>query len=671
MVKFIIIFVFFTVFVLGGDVVPQGGRGFRLYHAISSHLQGLAYAQGTGAQGTGAEASVQVLATVDRTQMQLGDTLTFSLEVSASQSPTLNTPQITDQLQSPDFDLLNQWQSTQSSHVYSNGQLNTRHTKLFNFMLKPKKLGSVSIPSLKLQVGGQAHSTEAIVIQVQKHLAQNPQGRGQGQGGSAGSSAPSRRRHWPSLPGFDQFDNFDSFDDLFSNFLRPFVPRPQKALTPEERKNLFFIHVEVDKAQAYEGEQITATWSLYTKTGVQDIDTLKYPSLKGFWKEDLFLATRLNFSRQSHKGIAFRKARLASFALFALKPGEALIDTYRAKLTLSPPHRWGKSFQITNQSVEKKVNILAVPAMGQPDFFTDGVGEFKATRRVDKHIQQGQVFSINFRFEGRGNAKRIHLPDIKWPSGLDVYDTKSSSHFFKTGRSHKEFEVLLVPNRAGRIRVPELQLAFFNPSTKQYDVQVLKALDLDVTPTGTGSFMASYRSFMGGEGGGGVAAPQLLMSWQGPFYMGVVGWLLAFAFVGCLFLAQVYWRLKMTRKSKWCKELALKKKNLQTLLQQKKWKSLGVEAANTLSFVVGHMAHANNSSRWRSSYASTQPVAQMLQDVAPSFRRRWGSDVLGLSHDFEQLAFAPSAVAQQMHNVEALRPRIDKLCKLLDLCLER
>lgn len=614
---------------------------------------------------------LEVVATVDRTQMQLGDTLHLSISVSGVASPQLQTS-INDmsqqiQRQSQNLEVLNQWQSTQSSHVYSNGKMKTQHTKLFNFMLKPKGLGAVSIQPIQIASEQKTYATEAISVQVQKQSASVPPSPG-GRPGQQGSrlQRPGVQWNFPQLPGFGQLDDFD---DLFSNFMRPFVPRPEKPLTEEERKNLFFIRLEVDKARAYVGEQITATWSLYTKTGVKDIDTLKYPSLKGFWKEDLFLATRLNFTRKSHKGLSFRAARLASFALFALNKGPAVIDAYRAKLTLRPPHRWARSFEVTNQSVEKKVSILALPDEGRPLYFTGGVGEFRVSRRVDKQIQQGQPFALNIRIEGRGNAKSIEEPQVKWPSSLELYDTKSTAQFFKTGRSHKEFEILLVPNRAGRIEVPEMQFAFFNPRSEQYETQNLGALTLDVKADTSASVMASYRSFLGG-GRSVPVAPELLVAWQRPFYVSALGWWGAFSFIFCLFLGQVYWNFKRTRKSRWQRELALKKQKLQFLLQQKKWKSLGVEAANALSFVVGHMAHTNNSSRWQSHYASTQPISQMLQSVSPSFRRTWGDKILNLSHNFEQLAFAPSSTAQSLHDAQALGPHVQTLCQLLDLCLE-
>ena len=87
--------------------------------------------------------------------------------------------------------------------------------------------------------------------------------------------------------------------------------------------------MDVDKKRAYVGEQITANIYLYTRGQIRDIDTLKYPSLKGFWKEDLDLATRLNFESVEVSGVLYQRALLVSYALFPIKAGKAVANRMR------------------------------------------------------------------------------------------------------------------------------------------------------------------------------------------------------------------------------------------------------------------------------------------------------------------------------------------------------
>src|SRR6185437_3001905 len=93
-------------------------------------------------------------------------------------------------------------------------------------------------------------------------------------------------------------DDEDSqfFNQLLKNRGITIDPRGGiKAAPQQPDRNAFFVTVEANKRKVYVGEQIVATWYFYTRGNVQSFDPLKYPDLKGFRKEDLEVAQRLNF----------------------------------------------------------------------------------------------------------------------------------------------------------------------------------------------------------------------------------------------------------------------------------------------------------------------------------------------------------------------------------------
>jgi len=57
----------------------------------------------------------------------------------------------------------------------------------------------------------------------------------------------------------------------------------------------FFLWLETDKKSAYEGEQVTANWYLYTRGQIESLDRAKFPDLKGFWKEIIEEVPALQF----------------------------------------------------------------------------------------------------------------------------------------------------------------------------------------------------------------------------------------------------------------------------------------------------------------------------------------------------------------------------------------
>ncbi len=66
------------------------------------------------------------------------------------------------------------------------------------------------------------------------------------------------------------------------------------------------------------------------------------------------------------------------------------------------------------------------------------------------------------------------------PVGLEQYDTKSESKFFKNGRSYKEFEILVIPRQEGDVIIPSLSVSMFDPQTKKYYARTTEAISLKV-----------------------------------------------------------------------------------------------------------------------------------------------------------------------------------------------
>ncbi|MCB0412019.1 MAG: BatD family protein, partial [Bdellovibrionales bacterium] len=262
-------------------------------------------------------ADFEVFASVDRNEMGTGDTFTYSISVSSQNSTNVDQPRLPNL---PDFDLLNTWSGTESQSGFSNGSFTVRQTRNFNYMLAPRRQGKLHIGSSQVVVNGKTFNTKPIIVTVSNSQAVPPQARGR------------TRRQFPQNQVQDQMEEMEN---LFNQLLERNMQGPRgQPVNPNES---FFIDVQADKKEAYVGEQITASWYLYTRGQIRDIDTLKYPSVNGFWKEDIELATQLSFDQEVINGIVYRKALLASYALFPLKAGQSVIDSYKARCTVITP----------------------------------------------------------------------------------------------------------------------------------------------------------------------------------------------------------------------------------------------------------------------------------------------------------------------------------------------
>lgn len=447
-----------------------------------------------------AHAEPKVLVSVDRNELSVGDTLTVTVSVTSekeleSQEP--KTPEL------DGFELINAWsgRSNSSRMAFVNGksQFMTEIRFDYNYMLVAKAEGKKTIDPFETIADGKTFKTQAIQINVLP----------------AGSTPkPTKRqppRGRPNFPGFDSEDE-DPFgaggngapeEDVFEQLLKqreqllnqfnqqyqqqgPGANAPNrpssKSFEGINTKEAFFMLTDVDKKEVYEGEQVTVTWYVYTRGRMLTFDRIKFPNLKGFWKEIIEEVPSLKFESEIVNGVPYQRALIASHALFPIKAGKATIDEFkvRSKVQLSEGFNT-KAYEYTKSTRAIQINVKPLPLEGRLSNFSGAVGDFSVRAYMDNNqASLNQPFSLKIRFEGTGNAKLIELPALNFPAQFETYDTKSDSKFFKNGTSYKEFEVVLVPRQKGTFEIPPLSFSYFNPATGKYEQKTSEALSIQV-----------------------------------------------------------------------------------------------------------------------------------------------------------------------------------------------
>ena len=459
-------------------------------------------------------ATFQVEANVDRNQMGIGDSFTLNIRVSGDEDFEVapKVPQV------PGLELLNSWaggkqSSSSMSVINGSAKFSKSVSQDYNYQFSPQKEGHFLIPVIDIELNGNSYKTNPIRIDVAEEYRNSRKLPKKGQAG---------RPQFP--PGFGDEDDegvnpfnnqqIPDAEDLFSQLMkqrqRMFGQLPnqgkgfgtgQNAAPIPQRKldvnmsDAFFVYLDLDKTEVYEGEQITANWYIYTRGSLESLDRVKFPDLKGFWKEIIEEVPSLQFTPEVVNGVMYNKALLASHALFPIKAGTAVLDEFRVKgkVRTQTQFGWGQSHEFTKNSKRTTIKVLPLPQEGRTIHFSGAVGSYRVTVKGDGNtFPAQQPFSIKVRFEGIGNAKLIDLPPIQWPDGLEIFDTKNESKFFKNGQSYKEFEILAIPRREGEMSIPALNFSFFDPAQKKYVTQSSEEIKLKITagqaqPTNPGS----------------------------------------------------------------------------------------------------------------------------------------------------------------------------------------
>lgn len=621
----------------------------------------------------------KVIATVDRNEMGLGDTFQLSISVQSQESFEVSEPRVP-QLQG--FDLVNASMSNSTSSKLVRGQhgmqFETVRQQDFIYMLSPKKTGSLQIPGFEVVVNGKVQVTKPIMVKVGA------------QGSGAGQLPPGRPAE----------DDLDEAEALFQQLLQrqrgmnpgamggmvqppsgggaPTPRRGHSQVVPRNPNEVFFVHLDLDKKEVYEGEQVTAEWSIYTRGNILSLDRVKFPDLRGFWKEIIEEVPALNFTSEVLNGVPYRRALLASHALFPIKPGTAIIDEYRVKANVQVPtgplgqFGFGQAYSINRNSPRTEIKVKPLPTEGRPKDFTGAVGKFEVRASIEgNQFPVNQPFSYKVHFEGSGNAKLIELPPLELPAGIETFDTKSDSKFFKNGRSYKDFEVLIIPRQEGEIKIPSLHVSMFDPETGKYysratdpvTVRVSGAVD---TGALADSRLGSAKSTTPPARVNVNTLPPLLidshashgMLFHWRWWMVALLWVSTLAGLGYKVMQVLQFgrpksnlRQLLRKKMKACDQISL----------EKDWRKFGSELANSCYMVLGGVSNQGG---------AHLEIKKLVDHLPTSVRRELEIEIRQLVDQIQTLCFAPEEMLGAMKSPEELKKLKAQTEKLLSRAID-
>jgi hypothetical protein len=618
-------------------------------------------------------ATISVQASVDTTDTTLDQPVTLTVSVISDENVNIEPPRLAD---------INGFRldgSTESTSV--NQQLmstphgmdwKTQRRKDFHYLLTPMKAGRLTIPGIEVKVNGKTETTQAILINVgqagQARRQQRPQQNQQGYNWPGGGAS------------LDEIDRLE--EEMFNRLLnragqggipggpggvqpRPIGPggtEPQYRSLPTNPNEAFFVSVEVDKTEVYEGEQVTASWYVYTRGQMESLDRVKFPDLKGFWKEIIEEVPLIQFTDEVINGIPYKKALLASHALFPIKPGTATIDEYKIKSRVRLPGQGysfgtGRANEYTRSSQRVNIKVKPLPSENRPSDFAGAVGQFEVQTSIEgQKFPVNQPFNLRIRFEGMGNAKMIELPAIKWPDTVELYDTKTESKFFKDGRSYKQFDLLMIPRQQGHLSIPEITFSMFDPVAKKYYQKKTSAIDLDIsenTQAPSGNLTRENNAKPAApEKSTGPQLPSLVpQEDHGSALLAAINnpGTISLGYLILLFglFVKARGELGWGQRRKSLRDLVEKRfKKVDAALKAGDYRNVGAELMNVFYYLLGEATGQGG---------AVQEVDRLLDQAPPSVRRELGANIKKSFDQYQILCFAPEELVKSYSNPEKLK----------------
>jgi hypothetical protein len=410
-------------------------------------------------------ADSEFTATIDKGLVSLDESVSLRISVKTEGHAALGQPLFS----APDFEFINEYQSTYMESIFENGKFLARNTQTLTKVLRPKRVGTFTISKLQISISGKIHTAPDIQVTVRPGGQGAPQPRGYG-GAGVGLRGAGKNSHGPPV----------------------------------------IVRAEISKSKAYKGEQIIVDYFLYRKVRVFNIQVEKFPMLNGFLKEDLSIPVlqRLDTDQVTLDGTVYERSLLAKYAAYPLEVGKMRIDTLSLKYNFySNQSNFGDSDdpfanffqQLSPRAGQTKsdlvsVDVLPLPTDGRPTSFSGGVGDFTVSSSVSgTDVRANEALTFTVKIEGQGNLAAIEEPKANWPDNIEVYDTKGKAKMGAGGVGEKSFEFLLIPRNQGRVTLPAIEFSFFDSAKNTYVTRSTKPIDINVLPALPGSVQVSAK----------------------------------------------------------------------------------------------------------------------------------------------------------------------------------
>ncbi|MEO0510633.1 MAG: BatD family protein [Verrucomicrobiota bacterium] len=145
---------------------------------------------------------------------------------------------------------------------------------------------------------------------------------------------------------------------------------------------------------------------------------------------------------------------------------------------------FGKSERMNVYTDVDAVNVLSLPEP-QPDSFSGAIGEFSMEVGTDADATvQGEPIMLSVIIRGRGNFPRIEGPDFPNSPDWRNYDPEQQFEAMDEQElsGSKRFDYLFVPQRAGKLKLPETEFSYFDPSERKYIKLSAPSIEVPVSP---------------------------------------------------------------------------------------------------------------------------------------------------------------------------------------------
>jgi hypothetical protein len=241
----------------------------------------------------------------------------------------------------------------------------------------------------------------------------------------------------------------------------------QTDITSKQLNDDAFGIISMSKNTVYEGEPVVVEAKIYSKFSPSLLESYKSFTITGISeKQDLQKSNNnITVKEEYLKNKSYYAFGYDKKVLFLSGAGEKQIDPF--ELTL---HYGFQTKKVT--STNSKITVKALPD-NAPASFTGGVGTFSIKRSgIAKNLKQGDVLPLVIEISGTGNLQQITKPVLDLGENFTQYGDPTIKEDFVYSSLGAEGKITITYNLQvigkGKVKLPEIQFAYFDPLKEKY-----------------------------------------------------------------------------------------------------------------------------------------------------------------------------------------------------------
>jgi hypothetical protein len=225
--------------------------------------------------------------------------------------------------------------------------------------------------------------------------------------------------------------------------------------------------IATSKSTVYEGEPIVLEAKIYSKFNPTLLESYKSYVVNGISeKQDL---------QKSSNNITVKEDYIKNRAYYAFGYDKKVLFLNGAGEKEISPFELTLHYGFQTKKVESsgaKITVKPLPD-GAPTSFTGGVGTFSIKRiGITKNLKQGDVFPMVIEISGTGNLQQISKPTLDLGKNFTLYGDPIIKEDFEYSALGAEGKITITYNLQvvgnGKVKLPEVQFAYFDPQVAKY-----------------------------------------------------------------------------------------------------------------------------------------------------------------------------------------------------------